>query len=206
MSVCRPSMPAFSKARRVTSTLESRVLSRPPGPAPCGARACTGFTLLELVLAVSILLILLGLLMPAVRVVSRRAKQKLARAQVQILVHAVTAYRAEYRRWPAQIQDDEDTTYDCQASNLVAALNPTNAHDNPRGLHFQAVAHIPVTNDYFRDPWGRAYVVAMDENGDGNVDVEPGGVTFTTVLNQTAVVLSWGHDTNDSTARICSWE
>jgi len=65
-------------------------------------RRSGGFTLIEMLVVVAIIGILVGLLLPAVAQVRRRALIVKARAEVKFLETALRCYYAEYDAWPPE--------------------------------------------------------------------------------------------------------
>lgn len=59
-----------------------------------------GFTLLELLVTVGIILLLIGILIPAVGAVRRRSKVTLCASNLRQIGQAIQTYRSELRRWP----------------------------------------------------------------------------------------------------------
>src|SRR3954447_7484718 len=59
------------------------------------------FTLIELLIVISIISILAALLLPTLSVVQRKAKVKAAKAEMQNLITAITQYKSSYSRLPA---------------------------------------------------------------------------------------------------------
>jgi prepilin-type N-terminal cleavage/methylation domain-containing protein len=73
-----------------------------------------GFTLLELLIVISIMVAMMGLLLPAVAKMKRKGKAQLNDIQQRAIVSAVHAYRLRYHKWPAPVSDLEaglDMTY-----------------------------------------------------------------------------------------------
>ena len=60
-----------------------------------------GFTLLELMVVVAIIMILAGILMPAMVKIQQKSKIRKAQAEVKNLATAIRAYHTEYGEWPA---------------------------------------------------------------------------------------------------------
>src|SRR5947207_2947091 len=59
------------------------------------------FTLIELLIVISIISILAALLLPTLSVVQRKAKVKAAKSEMQNLIAAITQYKSSYSRLPA---------------------------------------------------------------------------------------------------------
>jgi hypothetical protein len=120
-------------------------------------------------------------------------------------------YRQEYQKWPGQTQGVADLTYDNKATGRPHAVFITALTNNPRRLYFSDVIENLGTNAVYLDPWGRPYVVTVDENEDGLVDMSvtyTGTVSFVaTNIRQRVAVMSWGfHAANTNRReRICSW-
>lgn len=73
-----------------------------------------GFTLLELLIVISIIVGMMALLLPAIAKMKKRGKEQLYEVQKRAIVAAVSAYRAKYHKWPAPLNDlqaGEDVTY-----------------------------------------------------------------------------------------------
>ncbi len=64
-----------------------------------------GFTLLELLVVIAIVVVLAGLLFPAVQSVLERAKKVQAKNDLTQIVTAVNAFYTEYGRYPIDSDD-----------------------------------------------------------------------------------------------------
>lgn len=166
--------------------------------------ASRGFTLVEMLVVILIISVLVGLLMPALNGIRRLADRTSTVAHGEDLVHAIKLYRDSYRTWPAQTQDGTDTTYYADQYVVVNALL-----NNPRGEQLLEVSTGRISsNGCYLDAYNRAYIVVMDENGDGTCSVSTAAFTPSLVTNVKAsvAVASWGPDPADTASRIYTWQ
>jgi len=127
------------------------------------------FTLIELMVVMSVIAILLGMLYPVILGARERAKKKQAMVETRSIMLALKAYRSEYGKWPAQ-QDSVDKMYFTNNYKIIGALT-TNSRRRIF-LSFQANSLDSYGN--YVDPWGVPYFICMDQNADINI-----GVCFT---------------------------
>ena len=173
-----------------------------------------GFTLLELLVVITIIIILMGLLFPAFRGVQDQAKKAQAKNDLVQLVTALNAFYTEYGQYPCGAQNGGDssdyfTANDTDRKNLLDALRvpfPTTPPPvNPKGVVFfqpQTVKNdtagqrkAGVGGDgVLYDPWGTPYRVKIDNNYNGTL-VNPYSTNagFGT-LNAGVVAWSFGKD------------
>ncbi|MEI6972300.1 MAG: type II secretion system protein [bacterium] len=166
----------------------------------------SGFTMIELLAVLLIIAVLACLAFPGIYAMMRASARNHTATRAQVLVNAIKAYRADYPVWPGQTQGDTDRTYDNssdrQHSIVLDALT-----NNPRRKVYSEVAENITTNCYL-DAWQRPYAIAIDENGDGvvNISATNNGATFSaTNIGETVVIMSWGSDPSNSATRLYSW-
>ena len=165
------------------------------------------FSLVELLVVLAIIVVLMSLLLPATLKFRQVNKEKQATLEAQLICKAVIAYKQTYGKWPGQTQGGEDTTH-AESAQIIGALT-TNTSLNPREIVFIEIPTESLLNGSFVDPWGRSYVIVMDETNDGTVRVDlnllfsAGGAT--NVPGETAVVISGGADPSNPKERIYSW-
>lgn len=159
---------------------------------------CAGFTLVELLAVVAIIGLLLAMVAGGITAVRESARRQQARAEAMAIIHAIKAYRVEYGRFPAQNQGDVDMTYRSEDARpqgpIFLALWGTNAPEsNPRQIVFlESRTPGPFTcpvSGCWLDPWRQHYIIALDEDGDGNVTIDCPGLS-TTVVAETVAVAS----------------
>jgi prepilin-type N-terminal cleavage/methylation domain-containing protein len=152
------------------------------------------FTLIELLTVIAIILLLAGLLLPAIRKALEKAEQGKARTVVQGLATAMSAYYTEYAKWPnsgnGTLNTDANFLQLLQGSDITAS----SFQGNPRRISFFEAKSDDIVGGELRDPWNRTYRVRFDHDYD-NIVADPSGA------NVRAGVLVWsaGPDGVDNT-------
>ncbi len=147
--------------------------------------------------------------------VLRKAKEIMARAQMQSLKVAIWSYRTEYNRLPKLGTEDEKTPVESKGL-LLDILTGGAPEINPRRIQFYepvkskdgktggAVTDASGGTEV-RDPWGRPYRLHLDWDGDGAVpDPERPSATVPEVV----MVYSAGPDGDYSTwaDNVATWK
>ena len=119
----------------------------------------SGFTIIELVTVIGILLLLMGAITTSVSGARRRAKTQQAIAEAQELTNAILAYENFARPGRQSPLEDKATGESWKAANegdlafvLGNEKNPTGQEGNVPVLFNGAV-----TGGSIRDPWGHPY-------------------------------------------------
>jgi prepilin-type N-terminal cleavage/methylation domain-containing protein len=100
-----------------------------------GSRAGRGFTLIEMLVTIAIIMLLASLLLPAVAMARRNARVAAAKGEVRHLEAAMKQYYSEYERWPSELAEGDVA----QVSGLLADVLSHGAFDatnNPHKLSF----------------------------------------------------------------------
>jgi prepilin-type N-terminal cleavage/methylation domain-containing protein len=121
-----------------------------------------GFTLVELLVVISIIGMLAGLMSVAIPKAMEGGKKAKAKGELTAIVAAVKAYKQEYGRWPGSAAATTDTTFqDEDSKSLLSALSGTNNTlvENPKSVRFLEGAS---TDGTMTDPWGSQYFVILD--------------------------------------------
>ena len=144
------------------------------------------FTLLELLVVITIIIVLAGLLFPVAQSILERAKKVQAKNDLIQIVTAVNAFYTEYGKYPLTTTTSTDTNYGTTISNDklfnelrnsgavtdntrgIVFMNPPNAKDsiNPRS----GIAGTGPTAGQYFDPWGSPYFVRVDTDYDNQLD------------------------------------
>lgn len=169
-----------------------------------------GFTLVELLVVVAIIAILAGILLGVIRAALLRADRAKAQAQIADIVNAVKNFYAEYGVWPCPDNGSTDKTYSSDQHKVMNMLRGLDKTINSRGIIFLEVPSdaLNLTNNTYLDPWGNAYVIALDTDFDNRcllTSIGPGSPSGVLTGRQVAV-WSWGPNPGDTNQLIRSWQ
>jgi prepilin-type N-terminal cleavage/methylation domain-containing protein len=136
-----------------------------------------GFTLVELLVVIAIIAILAGLGFAGMQGAMESSRKAQARNDVHQIASAVKAYVLEYGRLPESSQVIQSLTPDGNPKK-IAFFEAKNAKGTPPkgGLS-------PDKSQMF-DPWGKAYVIKLDDDYDNKVE-HNGATHLTTVIVET---------------------
>ncbi len=134
-----------------------------------------GFTLLELLIVIALMMVLAGLLIPAFHKVVNEGKKRRSQTEASIIESAIQAYKLRVRKFPAPESDLKqglaDVTYDGQGGNS----------DNRRVMQLLTNAFPPVIDagklrwdpsKNVINPWDGQYKITLDLNYDGRIGGE----------------------------------
>jgi len=174
-------------------------------------RQSQAFTLIELLVVITIIVVLMGLLFPAFRGVQDQAKRTQAKNDLTQIVTAVTAFYAEYGKYPLPPGATGDTIYGptgtsnaplftelrgltsaTQNPKQVVFLSPPDAKDpaNPRS----GIGTTTGAGQFF-DPWGIAYDIEIDGDYDNQITTNPySSNAGSSPLRQSVIAWSLGKD------------
>ena len=125
------------------------------------------FTVIEILVAVGIIIVVMGLLIPAASTVLRKANMNKTRTAVRTLQMAIRQYEATYGVLPFTNEYSVDrlltaTDYD----KLLQTLGARDVNFNPRLIKFLELDK----NDNYLDAWDNEFFVAFDLDYDGTLD------------------------------------
>jgi prepilin-type N-terminal cleavage/methylation domain-containing protein len=143
-----------------------------------------GFTLVELLVVISIIGMLAGLMSVAIPKAMEAGKKAKVKGELTAIVAAVKAYKQEYGQWPVarskmdSAADEYSSWYgpptaEQESKDLMKILSGDMTVQkegqtmNPKGARFLEGAK---TDGTFQDPWGKQYCVKMDTNESGGVE------------------------------------
>lgn len=153
------------------------------------ARFRRGFSLIELLVVITVIAILLALLFPVFTGVQDQAKRVQAKNDLAQIVTAVNAFYYEYGQYPSAVQTGNDgADFFADGDNANNTLfdilrgNPSNGNVqtyNPKAIaFFQPAIAKDLANPRsgiggdgrLYDPWGSCYRVRMDNNYSATVE------------------------------------
>lgn len=161
-----------------------------------------GFTLLELLIVISIIAILAAIAFPATSMVMNQARKASASQQAAGLVNAVKLYETQYSALPTGNSPGEQPVP--TDPDFIDILTGVDTQNNTKEISFlegkvakPKSGSRPARNGFVDegngsqslvDPWGNHYMVIMDADYDKEIKV-PG---IETAIRTTAVAWSYG--------------
>ena len=153
----------------------------------------TGFTLVELLVVISIIGMLAGLMSVAIPKAMEGGKKAKAKGELNAIVSAVKAYKQEYGRLPGSVTATSDTTFeDANSKSLLSALGGAiNASvENPKAVRFLEGAS---TDGTMKDPWGTQYLVIVDTDESNSMTYQSKAISIS------VLAVSFGKDKKQDT-------
>ncbi|NOX99778.1 MAG: prepilin-type N-terminal cleavage/methylation domain-containing protein [Verrucomicrobia bacterium] len=147
----------------------------------------SGFTLMELLVVITIILILAGISFPAAQGVLAKAQKSSAENMALQVRSSISAYYTEYRRYPiprgtASGADVTIVTDENLMDILLGADTANGQQYNPRGISFFAGKKAKGANNglvmnasgggRLLDPWGQLFQVTIDTDFNNRVNAE----------------------------------
>ena len=163
------------------------------------------FTLVELLVAIAIIAILAGMLLPAVSGAVKKAEAAKAKAELTTLVNAIKQYESTYGvlplKSPAAEQVDSDD-YEDFLKMLQGEGTPASDWGDYKDCNKRKIKFLDVVNNTpgeFPDPWEGKYIICLDHDGDGKIETNIPGLP-TDDLYATVVIYSKGPDGKDASS------
>jgi len=164
-----------------------------------------GFTLVELLVVISIIGLLVGLLAAGIPLAIEKGMTAKAKGETTAIVAAIKAYKQEYGKFPGDPSvtnrlfssnsspDSIKTLMKVLSGDAAATLNGEIA--NPKGVRFFEGAK---TDGTMPDPWGGQYLVLLDSSETGSVTYTNAGTPVNVRISVLAIC--YGKDGTADTA------
>ena len=136
------------------------------------------FTLVELLTVIVIIMILIGILMPTISIVIRKAEENQSKVRMKTLITAIKQYESQYGVLPVvspAASGDDAIFQGSDNPRLISLLtgitdaSGTLGSSNTRGIRFLEPTDPKSPNNYV-DAWGKPFLIALDANYDGQID------------------------------------
>jgi prepilin-type N-terminal cleavage/methylation domain-containing protein len=114
----------------------------------------SGFTLIEIMLAIAVIGILMGMLGASAYSARQRAYASTATAETQQIATAFKSYYLAHKKWPGAWEKGKDWTK-LDSNNLQPLLGGSGGD----GIVYLDLSASRFEGKFFLDPWGRAYEV-----------------------------------------------
>lgn len=186
-------------------------------------RASRGFTLVELLVVISIIIVLAAMSLGGVQIATKRAKTLQTQSDAMALQQAIEQYYQEYSKLPGvgSTSDEIQTRGEAGVELLTILLgkeDDTGTMQNPRKLAFLNVKEsrnakkggLVYSNggaggqiNGLYDAWGRPFNVRLDNDYEGEIPdpIIQGNV----VRNRNSLVYSFGPDGKLGTDDVKTW-
>lgn len=122
------------------------------------------FTLIELMVVITIIGILVAILLPVIGAVFTSGEKSQARAEIAGLEAALRKYYDDYNKFPPGTGEPGQESTESLAK-LLSGVNE--GGNNPREKMYMEFKPSSISGGKFVDPWGKAYWVSTDTNLDG---------------------------------------
>jgi prepilin-type N-terminal cleavage/methylation domain-containing protein len=186
-------------------------------------RASRGFTLVELLVVISIIIVLAAMSLGGVQIATKRAKTLQTQSDAMALQQAIEQYYQEYSKLPGlgATSDEIQTRGEAGVELLTILLgkeDDTGTMQNPRKLAFLNVKEsrnakkggLVYSNggaggqiDGLYDAWGRPFNVRLDNDYEGEIP-DP-LIQGNVVRNRNSLVYSFGQDGRLGTDDVKTW-
>jgi prepilin-type N-terminal cleavage/methylation domain-containing protein len=190
---------------------------------PCPRRKESAFTLIELLIVITIIAILGAVAIPVGNKVMEGARKASAKNDCVQLVNAIKMYYTEYNRYPVTGGGAGEGPFDTNRQLMDVLMNNRNSPEvaelNPRGIAFfepSKIAKEPKGHGFvdgtrdFNDPWGTPYQVYIDVDYDEQVEVPRmySQQSGSSTLPKGTIAHSAGSDRNFNKTRdnVTSWQ
>ncbi|MBU1856936.1 MAG: prepilin-type N-terminal cleavage/methylation domain-containing protein [Verrucomicrobia bacterium] len=148
--------------------------------------ALRAFTLVELLVVISIIALLLGIIVPSYFSIREKAKYTKAKVTVKNLETAFKAYLDHYRTWPSAFGPGTAQEIDESVVNILRGDKIAGNLDGIAFYEFETTNSSDGALDAWYDPYNSAlktyYWVQVDDNYDNKIDLAGGQKLYRAVI------------------------
>ena len=127
--------------------------------------SCKRFTLIEMLVVIAIIVILAGLVFPALGLARQNAKKSKANSECQSLKTAIIMYESEFSCWPGKPSGEGTPLSSGEYLSMCKMLTGGNG----KKMMFYEVGMGYEESKGILDPWGNQYQVILDTDFDGKI-------------------------------------
>ena len=155
------------------------------------------FTLIEMLVVIAIIVILAGLVFPALGLARQNARKSKANSECQSLKTAIILYESEFSCWPTKSSDESSAASDYKKMcDYLVGKNGKNMVFYEAGKDYESGKGI-------LDPWGNEYQVIVDSDFDGALKSQlVSDVSGKSELRSRVMVFSYGVDHKKDTRSV----
>lgn len=171
-----------------------------------------GFTLMELLVCVGIILLLLGAMIPTYFSIREAARRRDVLNTIEQVETALRAYQSDYRELPILITSPSVRVSEF-TTNWVAILNGDNTNHNTKGFAYLEFSTNELAQGVY-DSWGKRLMIALDGGPDPinnpvyntKIDVPGHGVVNRSVGVWSKARKNGMLESDDAKDDVCSWK
>ena len=170
------------------------------------------FTLVELLVVIAIIIVLAGILFPAIQSALKKAEIAKARAGITTLMNAIKQYESTYGKLPcpkdyAKSSDKEPCLTDDQYEWMVKILQGESVSDDDMGdsskFNKRNIKFLDVQGNEpgkYLDPWDKNYKVILDVDYNGNIEPASGSLDGVDASKVYYSVIIWSQGDDGASA------
>ncbi len=167
------------------------------------------FPMIEILVVMAIIIVLMGILIPAVSKGMKKAKIQKSKTAIKTLYMAIKQYESTYGFLPFTGANEDTNLTSSKYDKLLATLAGVNdgadgVDTNPRTIKFLELD----TDNTYNDSWNQRFKVSLDLDYDE--DVEGSEISGSGTLNTKVVIWSEGPDSEGPTQttndNVNSWD